>query len=297
MQTLSVGEKGIEYLLLCLKEYAGGCVFLLLYALCLLCLLIEGKRLYKRVFLPQAFMLLLTVFNPLFPLLLNRIFDVNNEYYRFFWIAPVVIICSLIFTELTFSARGIGRGLMAVFFILLIVGGGSFLYRDGYILSPNIYKMPTEIPEVSEMIHEDADGRYEGDYYPRAIFEFDYEMCMRQYDASIMLSCDRETYLEAIQAPITNEMIVSEENYAYRLLSVMVQDNLLPPSEFLKGLEKTGTEYVCVSSANERLCDYMEESCSLRKVGSTENHTLYHYELEETEPFYLPDYSEVWMNY
>lgn len=297
MQTISVAEKGISYLLYCLQEYAGGCVFFVMYAACILYVYLKGSELMKKVFLPQAFMLLATVFNPLFPMLLNKIFDVNNEYYRFLWIAPVVILSSIVLSGAVCKASGYMKSVLALFFTVIIIFGGQFLYKDGYILSPNIYKMPTEIPKIAQMMHEDAKGRYEGDYYPRGIFEFDYEMCMRQYDASIMLASTREDYLTAISGKLTPEDILSEDNYSYRLLSVVACSVLIEPDEFLRGMENTGTEYVCVSTANEKLCKYMENSCKLRLVGKTENHSLYHYELKEHEPFLLPDYSDVWENY
>lgn len=297
MSTLSVAEKGIAYLLLCLQKYSEGCSYILMYAAALLFVLLCGKREDRKVFLPQALMLMLTVFNPLFPMILNRIFDVNNEYYRFFWIAPVVILVAYVFADITDRQKGAALWITGLFFAAVIICGGKFLYADGYIKSPNIYKMPTEVPEIAEMIHEDADGRYEGDYYPRACFEFDYEMCLRQYDASIMMTADREAYLNAISGGLTNEEILSDENYYNRVLAVVALGQQLPPSEFKKGLENTGTEYVCISSVNEDLCRYLEKNVELRKVGETANHTLYHYELKDNEGWTLPDYSDVWENY
>lgn len=299
MQNLSVVEKGIWYLGLCAKQYAGESAYLLFYAMCILYLIVtrdKGQRLAGKIFLPQALMLLLTVFNPLFPMLLRSFFDVNNEYYRFFWIAPVVILIAYTLTQLVCCVKKL-RIVAIIFAVLMLIAGGSFLYKGGYIKAPNIYKMPTEIPEIAKMIHEDADGRYEGEYYPRAIFEYDYEMCMRQYDPSIMLTADREAYLLALTGAVTQEDIESEEDYRYRVLTVVAAGNRIKPEEFLLGLEKTGTEYVCISSNNEFMCAFMSQRCNLREVGRSANHILYHYALRENTGFTLPDYSDVWENY
>ncbi len=298
MQSLNVAQEGMGYLWLCLKEYSTGCIFAALFVLGIVFIIIKGTGLEKKVFLPQALLLLLTVYNPVFPVVLNKFFDVNNEYYRFFWIAPVVMLDAYVMARIVLMVKkkAVAAGLFALFAAVTVLGG-QFLYKDGYIPSPTFVKMPTEIPQVCQMIHEDAAGRYDGDYYPRAICEFDYEMCLRQYDASIMLACTREQYLTAVTGQLRSEDIISEEEFYSRLLTVIVHGNLIPASEFKKGLENTGTEYVCVSSVNEALCDYLEERCSLRLVGKTANHSLYHYELSEKEGWRLPDYSDVWENY
>ncbi len=292
-----MADAGISYLWLCLCEYSKGCVFVGMYAAALVFVLIKGTDTEKKIFLPQAVLLLLTVYNPVFPVLLNRFFDVNNEYYRFFWIAPVVFLTAYVMARVCILSNGALRYIAAAVFVTAIILGGQFLYKDGYIKSPTIYKMPTEIPQLSEMIHKDADGRYDGDYFPRAICEFDYEMCLRQYDASIMLSCTREEYLTAVMGKLTPDDINSEEIYYPRLLAVVVLGTPIPADQFLGGMEHTGTEYVCVSTVNTSVCDYLEKDCGLRLVGKTANHSLYHYELKDSEGWRLPDYSDVWENY
>lgn len=297
MQGLNVTEKGITYLWLALATYSKGSIYLAFYVAAMLFILLRGDKREREIFLPQGLMLLLTVYNPLFPIILNKFFDVNNEYYRFFWIAPVVILVSYILAKICEKRRGV-LGIVCVLLVtVLLAGGGSFLYKDGFIKSPNIYKMPSEIPEIAAMIHADAEGRYDGDYYPRAAFEYDYEMCMRQYDASIMLLCDREAYLNAISGGLDGAAIIDDEKPYNRVLAVVALGQLLARSEFKKGLEATGTEYICISSANEDLCHYMENGMELRVVGETANHKLYHYELTENEGWRLPDYSDVWENY
>lgn len=297
MQTLSVAENGISYLALCLSYYSEGCAYFVLYAMALMYIWIRGSIEEKKVFIPGAGMLCITVFNPIFPLVLDKLFDVNKEYYRFFWIAPVVILVSYVLAKISGNLRGVASAVCVLLFTTIIIFSGNYLYKNGYIAVQNIYKMPTEIPEIAEMIHNDSEGRFDGDYYPRAAFEYDYEMCLRQYDASIMLVADREAYLNAVMGNLDQKTIMEDENYFNRVLAVVALNNQIAPSEFKKGLEKTATEYVCVSTINEPLCNYLEDSCKLKLVGQTANHSLYYYELKESEGFRLPDYSDVWENY
>lgn len=297
MQTLSVAEKGIAYLGLALRMYSEGCAYFALYVAALLFVLLKGSDDEKRIFLPPAFLMLLTIFNPVFPMVLNRFFDVNNEYYRFFWIAPVVILVSYICANLAGGLKGYVRTFSVIVICIVLALSGQFLYKSGFIKTGNLYKMPDEIPQICQMIHDDSAGRYDGDYYPRAVCEFDYEMCLRQYDASIMLVATREAYLDVVQQKVSLTDALDSENFCDRVILAVANNVLMAPSEFTKGLDKTGTEYVCVSTVRADMCSFLENDCGLRLVGRTANHSLYHFELQESEGWRLPDYSDVWENY
>ena len=110
-----------------------------------------------------------------------------------------------------------------------------------------------------------------------------------------MLAADREAYLHAVSGTMTMEEILSQDNYVNRLLAVVALNIEISKDEFRKGLDQTNTEYVVVSSLSP-ITEYLEE-CGLRLVGTTENHSVYHYDLKEPKEFVLPDYSEVWENY
>ena len=64
--------------------------------------------------------------------------------------------------------------------------------------------------------------------------------------------------------------------------------------KFLEGMDKTNTEYVVVSSGS-RVLGYLKDA-GLRVVGTTENHTVLHYDLKDPKIFEPADYSEVWAN-
>ena len=335
MQDLNIADAGFSYIFKCIRYYYEGNIYFLLYILALAFLSMAGSRLIRlpssgsrmeegvgfdkrmrEIFLPQFILMALTVYNPVFPVLLNSFFDVNKEYYRFLWMSPVIICiaaagavlcCDFAAGEKKSSVRMI---VAAVFLICLLTAGGSYLYKDGYILSPDRYHMPTEIPEISEIIHKDADERAavralnaetdEGGepgmtpsvVYPRVMFEYDYQMQIRQYDAGILLPCDREQYLRALAGEVTYDTAVEHGNYIDRLLAVTALGIKIPEHRFTSALKHTGTEYVVVTSANG-MVSYLENA-GLEVIGETANHTVLHYEPDEPEVFVLPDYSEVW---
>lgn len=332
MLSLNIAEAGFGYIFKCIGTYYEGNIYFLLYILSLVFLSLAGcerpgflhrgsladKKTAQRmreIFLPQFIMMAVTVYNPVFPVVLNSFFDVNKEYYRFLWMSPVIIciaaagaitVCDFAGIEKISSKREnendrVGCGdstsseakrrartfVAAVFIICLLTAGGSFLYKDGYIVSPNVYHMPTEIPEISEIIHEDA-----GEGFPRAMFEYDYQMQIRQYDAGILLACDREQYMRALAGEVSYETATEDGNYIDCLLAVAALGIKIPEEDLISSLEHTGTEYF-VMSTESGMVPYLEEA-GLTVVGETANHTVMHYEPEDAEEFELPDYSEVW---
>ena len=212
MTLISVAERGLDYLRLCLDIYSENCAFLMLYFLALVFLCIKGSELEKRIFIPCGLVLLLTVYNPVCPVILMHFFDVNSEYYRFFWIAPAIILVPYVAVRLVMMldapAKRVG---LAVLIAIMIIMSGNFLYGSGYVPSENIYKMPNELIEVSEIIHNDTNKEY-----PKAFLEYEYNMQMRQYDPKILLTVDREEYLYATSMNYTDEMLQDETHPQYK---------------------------------------------------------------------------------
>ncbi|MBQ9359646.1 MAG: hypothetical protein IJT96_01250 [Lachnospiraceae bacterium] len=310
MQSLNIADAGFFYIFKCIWLYYEGNIYFLLYLFSLFFLSFYGdgerkvytlfggrvfisahlSRRIREIFLPQFILMAVTVYNPLFPVVLNSFFDVNKEYYRFLWISPVIMCVAAAGAVIVWDICGenkIRPYIAIVFIICLLIAGGSYLYKDGYIVSPTIYHMPTEIPEVAEMIHADSDEEF-----PRAMLEYDYQMQLRQYDAGILLSCGREDYLRAVAGEVDIDSALEEDNYVDCLLAVVALGIELPEESFIDALEQTHTEYVVISTKGGMI-PYLKNA-GLTIVGETANHTVLHYEPEEPENFELPDYSEVW---
>jgi hypothetical protein len=288
MQGLNVTERGIGYLWACLSAYTGACAYLMLYAAALLYVCIFGSRREKEIFIPCSVFLILTVYNPIAPVILDKFFDVNSEYYRFFWIAPVIALVPYLFTKLIFNARdGRTKAALTVLILCICLVSGNFVYKDGIRLASNIYKMPDELIEISSIIHADSKAAY-----PKAFLEYEYNMQMRQYDPKLQLTIDREDYMNAVSLPYTDEMLNDEAHPQYRLLASLVRLQPVESEAFLDALEATKTEYVVLSKGNPR--DTFLMSAGLKKIAETENHEVFRYEVKEPYEFELVDYSVVY---
>ncbi|MBQ7464746.1 MAG: hypothetical protein IJS86_07790 [Lachnospiraceae bacterium] len=289
MQTLNVNDAGFSYIFKCVGYYGEGTLYLLLYLFVIIFIAVKGEKRERLIFLPQAVTGLLTVFNPVFPVVLNRFFDVNKEYYRFFWMFPVITAVSFAAVNIVFRfSKNMVRGTVISLILLCIFGtAGSFIYENGYSGNTNIYQMPGELLQVCDIIHKDSDEQF-----PKVMAEYDYNMQIRQYDASILLACDREQYIDAITNGVDSEAIRAEENYENRLLAVVGRGVRMDEEAFKKALEETDTEYLVVTRDSD-IADYLEE-IGLIPVGHTANRSVYRYELKEHEDFELADYTGVW---
>jgi len=288
MQTLRVFEKGFGYLEACLSYYSENCAYFMLYLAALVFVALKGTKREKQIFLPGAVLLLLTVYNPVLPVLLDKIFDVNSEYYRFFWIAPVIVLVPYIAVKLIFLSQdkkqtAVVSVLMAAVFLL----SGNFLYKNGYVPATNSYKMPDEMIQISELIHEDAAVEY-----PKAFLEYEYNMQMRQYDPKMLLTIDREDYLYAVSNPYTEEMLQDEEHPQYRLLAALIRYQSVETDAFLAALDETNTEYI-VLSKNNLMVPFLE-AAGLTALNCTNDHIIFKYKLKNPTVFELVDYSVVY---
>ncbi|MCR4923548.1 MAG: hypothetical protein K5931_06015 [Lachnospiraceae bacterium] len=288
MQTINLMEKGIGYLETVLDFYSGSCSYLMLYILCLVYIAIKGSDRDREIFFPSGIFLMLTAYNPIAPLILNKFFDVNNEYYRFFWIAPLVILIPYVVSEIIFDKElKAKRSLIIVLMAALFLFSGDFLYKNGIRLAENIYKMPSELIEISEKIHKDADEEY-----PKVFLEYEYNMQMRQYDPKILLTVDREDYLYAATNLFTEEMLKDETHPQYKIIAALIKYQYVHPEEFKKAMEETHTEYV-VLDKNNLMNDFIV-AAGAKKVDETEGRNIYKYPLKEKADFELVDYSVVY---
>ena len=288
MQTLNVFEKGFGYLEACLAYYSDNCAYFMLYLAALVFVALKGTKHEKQIFLPSAIFLLLTVYNPIAPVILDKIFDVNSEYYRFFWIAPVIVLLPYIAVKLILSCKDkASKAGVALSLVIICFLSGNFLYENGYVPAANAYKMPDEMIQISELIHEDAD-----ETYPKAFLEYEYNMQMRQYDPKMLLTIDREDYLFAVSNPYTEEMLADEEHPQYRLLAALIRHQAVEEEDLLASLDATNTEYVVLSKDNPMVL-FLQDA-GLETVTHTNDHVILKYQLTNPEVFELVDYSVVY---
>lgn len=287
MQGVNVFENGIGYLMKCLNLYTSGTGYFVMYITCLMLILAIGSKRDRQLFLPQAVSLVVTVYNPLFPILIDKVFDVSSEYYRLFWIAPVIILVPYVATKLIFdiSPKRI-KGAVAALIAIMFVAGGNFVYGKGIDIAENIYKIPDELITISQMIHEDADTEY-----VRAFFEYEYNMEIRQYDPKMLLCIDREQYIYAMNYSYTDEMIADKDTPSNAILALLIRNQNVSPDDFTDALERTNTEYVVLTKGHPQ--SSFVKKAGLHQIGDTASHIIYRYDLKEPYEYTLIDYSDV----
>lgn len=287
MQSINVFENGIGYLGKCLEMYLGSCAYLILFLCAAVYIYIKGNDEEKEIFLPGVILMLLTVYNPLFPVAIDKFFDISSEYYRFFWLSPVVVLVPFVVSKLVNGTKNTSEKVAVCVFVLLIgVLAGNFAYSEGIPFAQNIYKIPDELIEIDELIHADNQNEY-----TKAFFEYEYNMEIRQYDPKMLLTIDREEYIYAVNYSYSQEMIEDDEVPTNRILASLVRNQDVDPIDFANALESTKTEYVVLTKGHVRTA--MIREAGLRLVGSTQGHDIYKYDLSEEPDFGLIDYTDV----
>lgn len=288
MQNINVFEKGIGYLETCLEYYNGSNAYALLYVLSLVFLMVCGSEKEKRIFIPGGIFMILTVYNPIAPVILDKFFDVNSEYYRFFWITPIIVLVPYVSVKLILNSEGIRqRAAVSAVIVCILLLSGNFLYKNGVRWAENIYKMPDEMLEVSRMIHEDTELEY-----PKVFLEYEYNMQMRQYDPKLLLTVDREDYLYAVANDFTEEQLEDETHPQYKIIAALIKYQEVETGDFIDALEETHTEYI-VLDKNNSMFPYLMDA-GLKTVGETKSHRIMKYKLKEPYEFELVDYSAVY---
>ncbi len=286
MQSISVAGEGFLYIFKCIALYNGSSLYLPLYFAGLIFIALKGDKEIKRIFLYPGIVMLLTVYNPLFPVLINSFFDVNKEYYRFIWITPVCI--EIAFLAVSFCMRDDRtKGWRIICFagtVLILMGAGTYIYDEGYIPKENIYKIPNEVMAVSGMIRNNTDMKY-----PVAVMDRDMQMEIRQYDATILLACDRTQYLDFLSGAERDELTEEKNEYVDRLLSVIAKYEEIDKDSFREALNKTNTQFVVVEKVSPML-KYLN-AAGLEAVGTTGTRVIFKFDLEDPQYFDLADYS------
>ncbi|MCR5302850.1 MAG: hypothetical protein K6E49_10480 [Lachnospiraceae bacterium] len=270
----------------CLHLYTSGTGYFLMYLLCLMLIAVKGSKRDRQLFLPGAVVLLLTVYNPLFPVLIDRVFDISSEYYRFFWIAPVIILVPYTAVKTIYGIKSAAARVSAGLLVLIMfIAGGNFVYGNGFDMAQNEYKIPDELIEISSVIHEDS-----GTEYTKAFFEYEYNMEIRQYDPKMLLCIDREEYIYAMNYSYTAEMLSDEDHPTNRILALLVRNQEVDREDFTDALENTGTQYVVLTKGHPQ-AGFIKKA-GLYEIGDTKTHVIYRYDLRQEHAYEPVDYSD-----
>ena len=279
MAGISIAQTGLWYVWETLKAYWGPAIpFLVYFFIGLIWTAFDRSQKEPRVFWYYTVVLGLTVYNPFLVRYLLPRFVENAVYYRFFWALPVVWAVAYYMTRLVAGrAKKWSRlaAAAALFALIGVTASANETVLSGLRLPSNIYKVPDEVVEACDLIHQD----YQGEGEPKAVFTFDLEVYVRQYDASIRLSIDRETrlYYNGSQT-VGNPQYSKSYTRKKRILDVINSAEEVPMEQFKRAMHQTRTRYLVIPE--EYTCHDYLETAGCEAFGKAGNYIVYRYDPE-----------------
>ncbi len=288
MAGVTIEETGLRFVELCMKNYWGGCLFLALFMAGILSSIvcyagekITGKGKGKKALHPSSVMvwmtviLFCTVYNPYLVRWIIPRLNFENEYYRFFWILPVIPGTAYYLVRLIFIFRSgflrVGAAFLAA--VLLIELGTPL---EGVVTNfapvENIYKVPDGLVEACAIIHEDSDEEH-----PRVVFDKELNIMARQYDPSLSLVLGRDAVLYRDGSQVVT---VDPTRLVYRRQKV-IMDRLyfgekIKRYRFKRALIKTRTDYLVLKKGAGGRRFLKRAGC--RVIGRSGDYLVYRFE-------------------
>jgi len=280
MAGVSAAEQGLKFVWACFTTYWGSCLFPLLFAAGMIWTLIRHRSRTPIVLAVYTASLCLTVYNPLLANIAVSKLHLENEYYRFFWLLPVIPGVAYYAVLLVFGRKARWqRLLMAAAAAVMIIRCGVPIegVTVHFSAAENLYKVPSYFMDLCEDIHEDSGRRTS-----RVALPYELIVIARQYDASLRLVIPRDIALFRMGSAVIH---VNEEGNYYQtrkpIMDLLFFDEEVPAEELKEALTKAKSRYIVVDSsynANELL----------REAGAVEvaqewKYTLYRFDYDAEE--------------
>lgn len=246
MGGVSIEEYGLEFVWICLQKYWGSCLLLILFLAGIVWSLFRHRNREAGIFLFYTVFLLLTAYNPFLVNYIVPKVNFENEYYRFFWMLPVVPGVAYYAVRLIFSVKRFWKkavlALMAAG-IMIAVGVPLQGVVENFALIENVYKVPDDLRVICELIHEDSEARE-----PRVVFDRKLNTMARQYDPSLRLVLHRDAVLYRAGSTITARMDEDSPWYHRQkvIMDLLYYGETVELEEFKDALIQTETEYLVV---------------------------------------------------
>lgn len=271
----------MRFVEVCLKNYWGSCLFLVLFMAGVIWTAIAHKKQEPRIFLFYTVFLLLTAYNPFVVMYIIPKFGFENEYYRLFWILPVAIGVAYYSVRLAYLfKKKIIRVILAVMMAALIVWCGSPLtsVMQELQMPQNVYKVPDDLIFACNVIHEDSDSEN-----PRVVFDMSLNTLARQYDASLHLVLNRDAVI--YRAGSTVAGTINEDNKYYKrqkcIMDVTYYNMDVPIKLFRAALYLTGTEYLVFPIGLPKSEFIQQAGCE--PIAENDYYVIYRFNREKSE--------------
>ncbi len=279
MAGLSLNETGLQFVRICLQNYWGTCLYLLLFAAGILWSLCCHRKQEARIFLGYAVFLALTAYNPFLVKYIVPKINFENEYYRLFWILPVIPGVAYYTVRLIFALKKRWtKVLLTIVSAAVLVAAGTPLQGvvENFALAENIYKVPDDLRAVCDVIHKDSKKEQ-----PRVIFDGSLNSLVRQYDPSLQLVLHRNAVLYRAGSTVIDG--IDEDSAWYHrqktLMDVLYYSEPVDLSQFQQALTGTHTDYLVVpiSWGNH---EYLQQA-GCQPIAQTEENIVYYYDWQQ----------------
>lgn len=278
MAGVKVQELGLRFVRVCAEQYWGTCLFPVLFVIGILWSLFCHKKQTARIFLCYAVFLGLTVYNPLFVKYVIPKMNFEDEYYRFFWILPVIPGVAYYAVRIISSGKKkYQRMIAAVIAVAVIMLTGSPMQGivRNYAMAENLYKVPNDLRAVCSIIHEDSESEN-----PRVVFDIGLNFVARQYDASILLVLNRDAVLYRAGSQVIK---MNPEKISYQrqkaIMDVVYYSEDVDMDVFREALIARKTDYLVVPVTNLKH-DYLK-ACGCEAIAQTEERVVYRFDWKE----------------
>lgn len=244
MTSVNFEELGLNYIWEVMKNYFGTWTVPVLFLMALVVVIAARDKKARYAFLYPTLVCVLTVYNPLVANFFIDKLDVQEEFYRFFWILPVAAATGYGIAKVTELCRVKPlQIIVAAGLIFLVAWGCNFqeTLKNFPDVPSNMYKVGDNILTECALIHGDSDEEN-----PRLLVSTDYEtMVLRQYDPSIFLVLNRDYLLNYYGV---GGISVKKKGKNYKaqkyLMDVMLGNLPVEPEDFRWALEYTDTDYI-----------------------------------------------------
>jgi len=148
----------------------------------------EDKKEHKIKIILGVYCIIVLILNlnPLFAKFMISLLKENLTYWRVYWLLPIGISISFMFTEIVFKKEKMkDRILLFVLMICIIVLSGSYMYtsedQEKFVKVNNYYKVPDDVLDIVEHVSKDNE-----DYKKLAGIEI-FLIYTRQIDGTIIV--------------------------------------------------------------------------------------------------------------
>lgn len=268
---IQVVEWGWRFVLECFRRFQGEGVFYFFFAGALIWLIFtRRKEGWKPAVLGYFACLALTIFNPLVATPVIGALGLDDEYYRLIWLLPFTIMIAWLAVDLIGQCKKWwSRGALTLLLVVALAIPGKSILAKGLTVAENIYKVPDELIEICEILHEDCETEE-----PKAALDFDLVVLMGQYDPSIqmVLTYSDCSYLESQADTDYNSWFPPYLLSQMHIYQALYREVEVVGQEVNGALKYTETDYVVVKKTFPNL-NYLYTQ-GLYVLDETENYVV-----------------------